>query len=77
MRDSLVNPDLSVRISDAVPGQFAMRRRIIRPKPWDHKYLAYSEHFGSFGAKFSIDFSDIIEINVNNLISRSKNFTVC
>ena len=71
--DTLVKPDLLVRVSDAVPGQFAMRRRIIRPKPWDHKYVAYFEHFGSFGAKFSIDFSDNIEINVNNLISKSKN----
>lgn len=71
--DTLVKPDLLVRISDRVPGHFAMTRRIIRPKPWDRKYVAYFEHFGSFGAKFSINFSDPIEINVNNLISRSKN----
>jgi dolichol-phosphate mannosyltransferase len=71
--DSIAGPDLLVRVSDAVPARFATRRRIIKPRPWDSKYLAYFEHLGSLGAKFSIDFSDLIEINVNNLISKSRN----
>lgn len=70
---SFDNPDVAVKISDFIPGRFAMARRIIMPRPWDRKYIAYVEHFGSLGAKFSIDFSDLIEITVNVLLSKSKN----
>lgn len=71
--DIQVKPDLLVRVSDAIPGRLATKRRIVKPKPWDTKYLTYFEHLGSLGAKFSLDFSDLIEINVNSLISKSKN----
>ncbi|MFQ5998419.1 MAG: hypothetical protein ACE5KO_03850 [Candidatus Bathyarchaeia archaeon] len=38
----------------------------------EHNSLRYSEHLGQFGANFEMQFSDIIEISVGNLLSISK-----
>ncbi len=70
--ESFDSPDLCVNVSQSIPGGIATSRRITKPKPWDSSYIAYSEHFGSLGAKFSIEFSDVIVIAVNKMISRSK-----
>jgi len=67
------NPDLIVTVSNSIPGTFSLGRHIFRPQPWDPKYITYVEHLGSFGAKFSINFSDVVEIVVNPLISKSRN----
>jgi dolichol-phosphate mannosyltransferase len=70
--ESFDSPDLAVKVSSSIPGGIALTRNITKPKPWDPSYITYSEHFGSLGAKFSMEFSDVIVITVNKMISRSK-----
>ena len=70
--ESFGTPDLSVKVSSIIPGGISLSRSITKPKPWDPSYITYSEHLGSLGAKFSIEFSDVIIVTVNKMISRSK-----
>lgn len=67
------DPDLTVTVSNSIPGNFSFERHIFRPQPWNPRHIVYVEHLGSFGAKFSLNFSDIVEIAVNPLISKSRN----
>ena len=55
--ESFDTPDLSVKVSSRIPGGVSLSRSITKPKPWDPSYITYSEHMGSLGAKFSIEFS--------------------
>ena len=65
------NPDLIVTVSK-FEGGLQLKRKMIRFDSHGTHTARYSEHFGSLGAQFSINFGREITITVNNLIAKSK-----
>ena len=65
-------PDLVVRTVDSLQGGLRFTRKIIEDRSNNSHKILYTEHFGSAGAQFSIDFGDRIEVTINKLISKSK-----
>ena len=66
------NSDLSIKTLDSLAGGLRLTRKIIEDRTTDSKKILYTEHLGSAGAQFSIDFGQRIEVTINKLISRSK-----
>ena len=66
------NSDLVVRTVDSLQGGLRFTRKIIEHRSNNSHKILYTEHFGSAGAQFSIDFGDKIEVTINKLISKSK-----
>ena len=66
------NPDLSIRTVDSLQGGLRFTRKIIEDRSNNSHKILYTEHFGSAGAQFSIDFGDKTEVIINKLISKSK-----
>ncbi len=66
------NPDLAVRTLDSLPGGLRISRKIIEDRSTNSHKILYTEHFGSLGAQFSINFGEKIEVIINKLISKSK-----
>lgn len=66
------NPDLTVRTMDSLPGGLRFSRKIIEDRSADSHKILYTEHLGSLGAQFSINFGEKIEVTINKLISKSK-----
>ena len=66
------NSDLVVRTVDSLQGGLRFTRKIIEDRSNNSHKILYTEHFGSAGAQFSIDFGDRIEVTINKLISKSK-----
>ena len=66
------NPDLSIRTVDSLHGGLRFTRKIIEDKSINSHKILYTEHFGSAGAQFSIDFGNRTEVIINKLISKSK-----
>jgi dolichol-phosphate mannosyltransferase len=66
------NPDLTVRTMDSLPGGLRFSRKIIEDRSTNSHKILYTEHLGSLGAQFSINFGKRIEVTINKLISKSK-----
>ncbi|HEY7776932.1 MAG TPA: hypothetical protein VIA09_00190, partial [Nitrososphaeraceae archaeon] len=66
------NSDLVVRTVDSLQGGLRFTRKIIEDRSNNSHKILYTEHFGSAGAQFSIDFGGRIEVTINKLISKSK-----
>ena len=66
------NPDLTVRTMDSLPGGLRFSRKIIEDRSSNSHKILYTEHLGSLGAQFSINFGEKIEVTINKLISKSK-----
>jgi len=64
--------DLSIRTADSLQGGLRFTRKIIEDRSNNSHKILYTEHFGSAGAQFSIDFGDRTEVVINKLISKSK-----
>ena len=64
--------DLSIKTSDSLKGGLRFTRKIIEDRSNNSHKILYTEHFGSAGAQFSIEFGEIIEVTINKLISNSK-----
>jgi hypothetical protein len=65
------NADLIVKVSK-FKGGLQLRRKMTKLESHGTRNVRYSEHFGSLGAQFSIDFGTDITITVNKLIAKSK-----
>lgn len=66
------NSDLVVSTVDSLQGGLRFTRKIIEDRSNNSHKILYTEHFGSAGAQFSIDFGGRIEVTINKLISKSK-----
>jgi dolichol-phosphate mannosyltransferase len=66
------NPELSIRTLDSLPGGLRFNRKIIEDSSTNSHKILYTEHLGSAGAQFNIDFGQRIEVTINKLISKSK-----
>lgn len=66
------NSDLIIRTVDSLQGGLRFTRKIMEDKSNNSHKILYTEHFGSAGAQFSIDFGESIEVIINKLISKSK-----
>ena len=64
--------DLSIKTSDSLKGGLRFTRKIIEDRSNNSHKILYTEHFGSAGAQFSIEFGERIEVTINKLISNSK-----
>ena len=64
--------DLSVKTSDSLQGGLRFRRKIIEDRSNNSHKILYTEHFGSAGAQFSIEFGERVRVTINKLISNSK-----
>ena len=64
--------DLSIKTSDSLKGGLRFTRKIIEDRSNNSHKILYTEHFGSAGAQFSIEFGERIEVIINKLISNSK-----
>lgn len=64
--------DLSIKTSDSLKGGLRFTRKIIQDRSNNSHKILYTEHFGSAGAQFSIEFGERIEVTINKLISNSK-----
>lgn len=64
--------DLSIKTSDSLKGGLRFTRKIIEDRSNNSHKILYTEHFGSAGAQFSIEFGKRIEVTINKLISKSK-----
>jgi dolichol-phosphate mannosyltransferase len=64
--------DLSIRTLDSLEGGLRLTRKILQDKSTNSNRILYTEHLGSAGAQFSIDFGQRIEVTVNKLISKSR-----
>ncbi len=64
--------DLSIKTSDSLQGGLRFTRKIIEDRSNNSHKILYTEHFGSAGAQFSIEFGERIEVTINKLISNSK-----
>jgi dolichol-phosphate mannosyltransferase len=63
--------DLSIRTLDSLAGGLRLTRKIIEDRTTNSNKILYTEHLGSVGAQFSIDFGQRIEVTINKLISKS------
>ena len=61
--------DLSIKTSDSLQGGLRFTRKIIEDRSNNSHKILYTEHFGSAGAQFSIEFGDRIVVTINKLIS--------
>lgn len=66
------DPNLNIRTVDSLQGGLRFTRKIIEDKSNNSHKILYTEHFGSAGAQFSIDFGKRTEVIINKLISKSK-----
>lgn len=66
------NPNLRVRTVDSLQGGIRFARKIMEDRSNNSHKILYTEHLGSAGAQFSIDFGNRIEVVVNKMISKSK-----
>ncbi len=66
------NPDIIVNTTSSVTSGIHLRRSLIADDYAVFHKIKYTEHLGSLGAQFSIDFSGPIKVSVNNVISRSR-----
>lgn len=66
------NSDLVVSTVDSLQGGLRFTRKIIEDRSNNSHKILYTEHFGSAGAQFSINFGGRIEVTINKLISKSK-----
>lgn len=64
--------DLSIRTCDSLQGGLRFTRKIIEDRSENSYKILYTEHFGSAGAQFSIEFGERIKVTINKLISNSK-----
>ena len=64
--------DLSVKTSDSLHGGLRFTRKIIEDRSENSHKILYTEHFGSAGAQFSIEFGERVRVTINKLISNSK-----
>ncbi|MGI0031414.1 MAG: hypothetical protein ACRD80_07505 [Nitrososphaeraceae archaeon] len=64
--------DLGIKTSDSLQGELRFTRKIIEDRSNNSHKILYTEHFGSAGAQFSIEFGERIEVTINKLISNSK-----
>ncbi|HEX5920945.1 MAG TPA: hypothetical protein VFY55_04115, partial [Nitrososphaeraceae archaeon] len=64
--------DLSIKTSDSLQGGLRFTRKILEDRSNNSHKILYTEHFGSAGAQFSIEFGKRIEVTINKLISKSK-----
>lgn len=64
--------DLSIKISASLQGGLRFTRKIIEDRSENSHKILYTEHFGSAGAQFSIEFGERIKVTINKLISNSK-----
>jgi len=70
--NEFADPDLVINVKKTIPSGLHFKRTLIPdPNPEYHK-VKYSEHFGRFGAQFSIEFTDKVSIAVNKLITASR-----
>ena len=70
--DEFADADLVIKVKNTIPSGLHFKRTLIPdPNPKYHK-VKYSEHFGRFGAQFSIEFTDKVSITVNKLITASR-----
>jgi dolichol-phosphate mannosyltransferase len=66
------NPELSIRTLDSLAGGLRFSRKIMEDRSTNSHKILYTEHLGSAGAQFSIEFGQRIEVTINKLISKSK-----
>jgi len=66
------NSDLSIKTLDSLAGGLRFSRKIMQDRSNNSDKILYTEHLGSAGAQFSIEFGQRIEVTINKLISRSK-----
>jgi hypothetical protein len=52
---------------DSLAGGLRLTRKILQDKSTNSNRILYTEHLGSAGAQFSIDFGQRIEVTVNKL----------
>lgn len=64
--------DLNIKTSDSLQGGLRFTRKILEDRSNNSHKILYTEHFGSAGAQFSIEFGKRIEVTINKLISKSK-----
>ena len=68
--------DLSIKTSDSLQGGLRFTRKIIEDRSNNSHKILYTEHFGSAGAQFSIEFGERIVVTINKLISNSKHYSM-
>jgi len=66
------NPDIIVSVTSSITSGIHLRRSLIADEYAVYHKIKYTEHFGSLGAQFSIDFSGPIKISINGVIARSR-----
>ena len=64
--------DIVINIKDSITSGIHFKRTLIPESHHNFHKVKYSEHFGSLGAQFSIEFSDKVKININKLITASR-----
>ncbi len=71
--DSSIESDMTVTISDSIVPMTAMHRKILVDENPDSVKIRYTEHFGTWGSQFAINFKGKkTEIFVNKMISKSR-----
>lgn len=70
--DEFADADIVLNVKDSITSGIHFKRTLTpEPNP-DYYKVKYSEHFGSLGAQFSIEFSDKVNITINKLITKSR-----
>lgn len=70
--NEFADADIVLKVKDSITSGIHFKRTLIPDPNPDYHKVKYSEHFGSLGAQFSIEFSDKINISINKLITASK-----
>jgi hypothetical protein len=70
--NDFADADLVIAVKDSITSGFHFKRTLITEPNRDNHKVKYTEHFGSLGAQFSIEFSDKVIVSINKLITASK-----
>ena len=70
--DEFADADVVINVKDSITSGIHFKRTLIPDPNPDYHKVKYSEHFGSLGAQFSIEFSDKVIIAINKLITKSR-----
>ncbi len=64
--------DILINVKNAILSGIHFKRTLTPDPHPDYYKVNYSEHFGSLGAQFSMEFSDKVNISINKLITKSR-----
>ena len=70
--DEFADADIVLDVKDSITSGIQFKRTLTPEPHPDYYKVKYSEHFGSLGAQFSIEFSDKVNIAINKLITKSR-----